>query len=204
MSVGTVIVAHQISRRRCPGKRLGDLPGQPLGGRIPRHLEPQQLSLAMAQDQKRKQEIKGQRRNDAHINCGDRLSVISKKCLPALRRRFRRPHHVFRDRRLGDFEPEHQKLAMDPGCAPQWVFLAHPSDKIAQLTIDLRPPCPMSGFPAPESFEPGAMPPKDSLRLHHLGQIKQIGPNPRDPYQQRPSRPCSRRRGGARLKAMLS
>src|ERR1700693_5514447 len=47
-------------------------------------------------------------------------------------------------------------------------------------------PCPVSGFPAPESFEPGAMPPKDSLRLHHLGQIKQIGANPRDPYQQRP------------------
>jgi hypothetical protein len=27
------------------------------------------------------------------------------------------------------------------------------------------------------------MPPQDSLRLHHLGQIKQIGPDPRDPYQ---------------------
>ncbi|MGA8559709.1 MAG: hypothetical protein WB685_09830, partial [Pseudolabrys sp.] len=51
------------------------------------------------------------------------------------------------------------------------------------VTIDLRPPCPMSGFPAPESFEPCAMPPQDRLRLHHLGQIKQIGPNPRDPYQ---------------------
>ena len=53
-------------------------------------------------------------------------------------------------------------------------------------TIDLWPPCPMSGFPAPERFEPGAVPPKDSLRLNYLGQIKQIGPNPRDPYQQRP------------------
>ena len=54
---------------------------------MPRHLEPQQLSPAMAQDQKRKQEIKGQRRNDAHIDGGDRLSVISQKCLPGLRRR---------------------------------------------------------------------------------------------------------------------
>jgi hypothetical protein len=47
-----------------------------------------------------------------------------------------------------------------------------------------RPPCPMSGFPAPESFEPRAMPPKDGFRLHHLGQIKQIWPDPRDPHQQ--------------------
>ena len=65
------------------------------------------------------------------------------------------------------------------------------------VTIDLRPPCPMSGFPAPESFEPCAMPPQDRLRLHHLGQIKQIGPNPRDPYQQRPVatvQPQTRRR----------
>ena len=197
MSVGTVIVAHQISRRRRPGKRLGDLPGQPLGGRMPRHLKPQQLSPAMAEDQKRKQEIKGQRRNDAQIDCGDRLSVISKKCLPALRRRLRRSHQVFRDSRLGNFEPEHQKLAMDPGCAPQRVFPAHPPDQIAQLTIDLRPPCPISGFPAPEGFEAGAMPPQDRLRLHHLGQIKQIRPNPRDPYQQRPVttvQPQTRRR----------
>ena len=44
----------------------------------------------------------------------------------------------------------------------------------------------MPGFPAPERFEACAMPAKDRLRLHHLGQIKQIGPNPRDPYQQRP------------------
>ena len=41
------------------------------------------------------------------------------------------------------------------------------------------------------------MPPKDSLRLHYLGQIKQIGPDPRDPYQQRPVttvQPPARRR----------
>ena len=45
---------------------------------------------------------------------------------------------------------------------------------------------PISGFPTPETFEAGAVPSQDGLRLHHLGQIEQIGPNPRDPYQQRP------------------
>ena len=164
---------------------------------MPRDLEPQQLSSAMAKDQKRKQKIKGQRRNDTQINCGDCFSVISKKCRPALRRWLRRSNHVFRDRRLSNFESEHQKLAMDPRCAPQRVFLTHPSDEIAQLTIDLWPPCPPSGFPAPESLEAGAMPPQDRLRLHHLRQIQQIGPDPRDPHQQRPVtavQPQTRRR----------
>jgi hypothetical protein len=81
--------------------------------------------------------------------------------------------------------------------APHSGFSLHPSDEIAQLTIDLRPPCPLSRFPVPESFEPGAMPPQDGLRLHHLGQIKQIGPDPRDPHQQRPVtavQPQTRRR----------
>ena len=50
---------------------------------------------------------------------------------------------------------------MDPGRAPQRVFLAHLLNEITQAMIDLRAPCPFSGFPAPESFEASAMPPKE-------------------------------------------
>jgi transposase InsO family protein len=66
---------------------------------------------------------------------------VPEECLPALRRRST-PHHVFRHRRLGDLKAKHQQLAMDPRCSPPWVFLAHPSDEIAQLSIDLWPACP--------------------------------------------------------------
>jgi hypothetical protein len=59
-------------------------------------------------------------------------------------------------------------------------------NEITQTTIDLRPPCPFSGFPAPESFEASAMPPKDRLRLNYLGYIEQTRPEPGYPYQQRP------------------
>jgi hypothetical protein len=76
MSVGAVVVAHQVGWRRGPGKRLGDLLSQLLGCRMPRHLEPQQPSPAVTQDQKYKQEIKVQRRHDAHIDGGNRLSVV--------------------------------------------------------------------------------------------------------------------------------
>ncbi len=75
---------------------------------------------------------------------------------------------------------------MDPGRAPLRVFLAHPSNEITQATIDLRAPCPLSGFPAPESFPARAMPPKDRLRLNDLGRADQARPEPSHPHQQRP------------------
>src|SRR5436190_23454991 len=83
------------------------------------------------------------------------------------------PHHVFGDRRLGDRKAKHQEFAMDPGRAPQRVFLAHPLNEITQATIDLRAPCPLAGFPAPEGFEPRTMPPKDRLRLNDRGHTEQ-------------------------------
>ena len=75
---------------------------------------------------------------------------------------------------------------MDPGRAPLRVFLAYPSNEITQAMIDLGAPCPLAGFPAPESFEATAMPPKDGLRLNHLGHAEQLRPEPGHPYQQRP------------------
>ena len=74
---------------------------------------------------------------------------------------------------------------MDSGCAPQWVFSAHPLDKIPQATIDLRPPYPISGFPTPEDFKASAMPPQDGLRLNHLGHAEQTRPEPGHPGEQR-------------------
>ena len=53
---------------------------------MPRHLEPQQPSPTVTQDQEHEQEIKVQRRHEAHIDGGNRLSVILQKRLPGLRR----------------------------------------------------------------------------------------------------------------------
>src|SRR6266581_4177240 len=70
----------------------------------------------MAQNQEGKQSLKAQRRYHAHIDRGNGLSVISKKCLPALRRRLTASGHIFRDGRLGDLIAKLQELAMDPRC----------------------------------------------------------------------------------------
>jgi hypothetical protein len=138
----------------------------------------------MPQNQEYKQEIKGERRHSAHINGGNCLRVVLQKGLPGLRRRVPASHHVFRDRRLRDFEPKHQQLAMDPGCAPKWVFPAHPPDQISQATINPRPPCPLTRFQTPKHFEASAMPTQDGLRLDDLHRTKKARPKPRHPDEQ--------------------
>jgi len=91
----------------------------------------------------------------------------------------RRPtlHDVFGDGRLGDLKAEHQKLAMDSGCSPLWIFLAHPSDQVTQAAIDLWPSCPGSRLPPPERLEARAVPPKnwspaERLASHRAGSAK--------------------------------
>ena len=74
---------------------------------------------------------------------------------------------------------------MNPGCAPKWVFPAHPPDQIAQATINPRPPCPITRFPTPNHFETSAMPTQDCLWLNHLHRIKKTRPKPRNPAEQR-------------------
>ena len=73
---------------------------------------------------------------------------------------------------------------MDSGCTPQRVFPAHPLDQITQATIDLRPPCPILGFPTPEHFEASAMPTQNGLRLHHLDRTNEARPEPGHQYEQ--------------------
>src|SRR5258706_14782610 len=75
---------------------------------------------------------------------------------------------------------------MDPRCSPLWVFLAHLSDEIAQLSIDLWPPCPLPRFPAPERRETRTMPAKDGLRLNDMRRTEQARPQPGQPHHQGP------------------
>ena len=182
--ISSIIVAYQIRRRRRPRKRLGDLSGQPLGRGMPRNLKPQQPSPAVSEHQEGKQAIEGHRRDNAHIDCCNRLGVVAQKGLPALRWRFSASRHVLRNRRLGHLKTQHQQFAMDAWRAPQRVLPAHPPDQIAQVTINPRPPCPIPRFPAPISLEATAVPTKDGLWFHHLSQIEQPRPNSSEPAQQ--------------------
>src|SRR5262249_24867457 len=71
-------------------------------------------------------------------------------------------------------------------CSPVCVFLAQPSDEIAQLAIDLWPPCPLPRFPTPERREARTMPAKDGLRLNDMCRTEQARPEPGQPHHQGP------------------
>src|ERR1035438_4734318 len=78
---------------------------------------------------------------------------------------------------------------MDARSSPQWVFRAHPSNELAHLTNNSRPPWSAARFPAPIGAKPRSMPTQDRVRLDNAGQTKQAWPKPSHPYQQCPVAP---------------
>ncbi len=130
----------------------------------------------MAENHKRKQSLKGQGRDDAEIDRGDAIGLVAQKCLSALGGRRSTSDHVLRDRRLGQFEPEFAKFAMDPGRAPERILLAHAADEIQQFPLDLGSPTPISRFPAPIRPKPGPMPAQNRLGSNNLDRAEQAWP----------------------------
>jgi hypothetical protein len=98
--------------------------------------------------------------------------LIAQKRLPALGRKPPAAQHVSRHCRLGDLKAQ----AVNPGCAPKRIFLAHPPDQITQPPINPWPPYPLSRLPAPIRTETDPMPAQHSLRLNHADCIKQTRP----------------------------
>jgi hypothetical protein len=102
LSVGTIIVADQIARCRFPRECLGDLLRQPLRRRMLGHREPQKLSSTMAHDQKGKQALKRQGRNQTKVDRRNRVRMVAQECPPRLRWRSSVFDHVLGDGRLRD------------------------------------------------------------------------------------------------------
>ena len=97
LSVNTIIVADQIARRRIPRKCLGDLLCQPLRRGMLGYREPEKLSATVAHDQKGKQALERQGRNQAKIDSRDRVGMVAQECPPRLRWRSSVFDHVFGD-----------------------------------------------------------------------------------------------------------
>jgi hypothetical protein len=89
----------------------------------------------MAENKKREQLLKGNRRNHKEINRRNPLHMIAKEGLPRLQWPIAPRHHVDRNRGLGDLDAELEQLAMDLGSAPQRVLKTHSSDQIAHLCL---------------------------------------------------------------------
>src|SRR6516164_1552347 len=71
----------------------------------------------MAENKKREQLLKGNRRNHKEINRRNPLHMIANKGLPGLQWPIWSGHHIDRNRGLGDLDAELEQLAMDLGGA---------------------------------------------------------------------------------------
>ena len=96
------------------------------------------------------------------------------------------PGHVPRDGRFGDLDPEHQQFAVYPRRSPQWVFLVHPSDEIADLAVDSGAATKPAGFLAPIRPKAAPMPPDHSLGLDHSDSIQNRGEESVQPDEEQP------------------
>ena len=70
----------------------------------------------------------------------ERASLIAQEAPPRLGWPSAWCRQITRDGGLGNGEPQHEKLTVDPRRTPEKVLPAHLSDQIAQLTGDPRTP----------------------------------------------------------------
>src|SRR5215471_7488807 len=90
--------------------------------------------------------------------------MILQKCAPGLRRGFAGAHHVFADTALTDVEAEFEEFAMDAGCTPRGILLAHLADQRSDLgRNDGSSGLAAAHLPGPEQVKPGTMPSHDRL-----------------------------------------
>jgi hypothetical protein len=182
LSVSTIIVADQIARRRIPRECLGDLPCS--------HSAVGCLVTANQRSCRRPWLTTRKANKHSNVRVGTRQRSIPAIVSAWLRRNVRHvcdggPGCLIMYLETVDSATSKPSLSSSP-----WMRGA-PHNGFSLLICRMRSRNSRSIFgrparcrdPAPESFEPSAMPAQDRLRLHHLGQDKQIGPNPLDPYQ---------------------
>jgi hypothetical protein len=120
-----IAIVQQVSRRLVPRKGLAKLVGRPRRRRMRRDRDVPNASPIVGEKYQDEQKAVGRRRDHEEIGRDDLADVISQERAPSLRWRLASAHHVFRDGRLTDIDPEFEQFAMNPRRAPTWVRLRH-------------------------------------------------------------------------------
>src|SRR5262249_16422852 len=162
-AVDAIPIANNVVRGLGPRERLGGLAGDPFGGRIGRHVDPDEVSPVQPDDDEGIEQVEAKCRDNEQVNGGDVRRVVAQKGAPSLTWRSLPLDHVFGHRRLGDLKAELKQFAVDAWCAPQWVLDTHLPDQCAQLRVNLRPPAKRARLPTPVPTKAGPMPTDERL-----------------------------------------
>jgi hypothetical protein len=118
MAVRGVSIPDEISRRLFPGEGLGDLAGDPVGGRVGRDIDPYQLASVKPDDHQTIEQLKAGRRHHEQVDGADVRHVVAQEGLPALRWWAPSSDHVLGHCRLGDLEAQPEQLVVDARRTP--------------------------------------------------------------------------------------
>ena len=123
ISVTTISISDQKSRRVIPWERFQHLLRCPFRSRMSRNIKMDDFSAMMLQHNEHEQEPKAQSWHYDEINRDELLGMIFQECPPCLRRMFAVSRHVLGNRGFRQFDPELQQLPVNSGRTPGWILL---------------------------------------------------------------------------------
>ncbi len=170
------------------GKRLPQLLDDPLRRRVSGHVEMQNPTPPMLDDEEAVEQLEDQRGHGEEVEGNDQLTVILEESLPAPAGINAAPQtaQIPRHGSFGNLEAELLKLSVDLGGSPVQVLLRQASDQNTNLAGDLQSATAWPGSPPPIEPKPGAMPADHGLGLHD---DKDVGPPGPHPAEGRPEQP---------------
>ena len=163
--VDAVPVSDEIARCRVPGEGLSDLLTGPAGCRVGAHVEVDDPSPSVAQDQENVDHPERNRRHGEEVDRDDVLGVVGQESAPGLGGRSLGLDHVLGDGALADVDAQFEQLSVDAWCAPQRVGCRHLPDQLADLW----------GYPRSTWISPPALPPPVEAKSSSVPTDNRIG-----------------------------
>ena len=168
-SVAAVAVSNQVLRLRAPGRRLEQLPPDPLRRRMAGHVDVHDSAPVVSDEDDRVEGPQHRRLHGKQVDSPDVLRMILEESAPPLGRRA--PQHltpVAMDGARTHREAQRPQLADDANRAPARVLTGESSNQIAQFGIDSRAPWWTATLPRPVTTPGGSMPADHRLRTTQL------------------------------------
>src|SRR5215468_4112243 len=172
-----IAIEDGVTIRTSLGKGFTQLLHHPLGCRVSRHIEVQDLPASMLDDEETMQQSERHRWYGEEVERNDHLAMILQEGQPALAgipAAVDSPQ-VASHGSLGDDETQFQKFSVNLGCTPSGILFRHLADQGANLLGDLRPATARSRMPAPVEPETSPMPADDGLGFDNLEDIHPAG-----------------------------
>src|SRR5215204_806384 len=183
-AVHSIAITNQVTRCIPIHYSFNHLLGRPFRCGVLGDVEVQNFPPPVSENDEDEQHLETKRRHIKEIDSHDFISVILKERLPVLGWRVRNAAKNTRDGSLRDDDSEHLQLAMHSWCPPKWICSRHVQNEATYLGSDGRSAatgCLRSRDTGPEPPEALALPPHDSLWLHHI----QSGSPPTPDFGQR-------------------